>query len=133
MVIRVHSNVFQVIVLAPGTNALLGVRRPGIASGNGAGPFRNVRTPLTQEDRHELIHSRVGEQQVGRVGHQTRRRHDGVAFGLEEIQERLTYFQTRHIYEPKRVGKPKTQDQKGIFPPTATVGSAGLCKACDEG
>ncbi len=51
-------------MLAAGANAFLGVG--GTAWGIGAGL-------LTEEDRDELVHTGIGEQQIGRVRHQTGR------------------------------------------------------------
>ena len=76
VVVRVHSNVVEVVVLATGADAFLGVG--GAAGGVRAGL-------LAEEDRHELVHAGVGEQQVGRVRHEAGRRHNGVLFLLKKI------------------------------------------------
>ena len=42
---------------------------------------------LAEEDRHELVHAGIGEQQIRRVGQKRRRRHNGVLFLAEEIEK----------------------------------------------
>ena len=96
VVVGVEADVFEVVVLAAGADAFLGVGGAGVAAGDGAGPLGDVRGALAEEDRHELVHAGVGEQQVGRVRHQARGGHDGVPLRLEEIEERLAYFRTGH-------------------------------------
>src|ERR1043166_8475129 len=104
--VGVEADVFEVVVLAAGADALLGVGGAGVSCGgwemgdgrweNGAGPFGNVGRALAEEDRHELVHAGVGEEQVGGVGQQTRRGHDRVSLRLEEIEERLAYLGAGH-------------------------------------
>ena len=80
MVIGVEADVFEVVVFAAGADAFLGV--------GGAGRVVGA-LDLAEEDGHELVHARVGEEQVGRVGHEAGGRHDGVLLRLEEIEEVL--------------------------------------------
>ena len=98
VVICVQPHVFEIVMLASGTDAFLGIRRAGIAPGNDACPFTHVRLLLAEKNRHELVHACVRKysRPVRRGVVQTRRRHDGVALRIEEIQERLTYFSTGH-------------------------------------
>ena len=70
VVIGVQADVFEVVVLAAGTDALLGVRGAGGRARDGAGPFIDVGRALVEEYRDELIHAGVGEKQAGRIGHE---------------------------------------------------------------
>ena len=80
VVIGVEADVFEVVVLAAGADALLGV----------GGAARRVRTfCLAEKNRDELVHAGVREQEVRRIGHEARRRHDGVLLRFEEIEKRL--------------------------------------------
>ena len=80
MVISVETDVVEVVVLAASADALLCV----------GGAARCVRAlGLAEKNRDELVHARVREQQVRRIGHEARRRHDGVRLRLEEVEERL--------------------------------------------
>ena len=63
-------------MLAAGADALLGVG--GAAGGVRAGL-------LAKEDRHELVHAGVGEQQIRRGRHKAGRGHNGVLLFLKEI------------------------------------------------
>ena len=76
VVVRVHSHVLEVVVLAAGADALLGV-------GSAAGGVRAGL--LAKEDRHELVHAGVGEQQIRRGRHEAGRGHNGVLLFLKEI------------------------------------------------
>mmetsp|Transcript_31648 Transcript_31648/g.89902 ORF Transcript_31648/g.89902 Transcript_31648/m.89902 type:complete len:412 (+) Transcript_31648:2519-3754(+) len=85
VVVHVLANVIQVVVLAAGTDALLGV--------GGAlqlGEVRcGVRSP--QEDGLELVHAGIGEQQRGVVvGHHRGGGPEGVLLGAKEVDEGLT-------------------------------------------
>ena len=64
VVVSVQADVFEVVVLAAGADALLRVGGAGVAAGDGARPFGHVGGALAEEDRHELVHARVGEEQV---------------------------------------------------------------------
>ena len=80
MVISIEADIFEVVVFAAGANAFLRV-----------GDARRVpqRLLLPEKDRHELVHTGVGEKQVGRVGQERGRRHNGVLFLAKEIEKRL--------------------------------------------
>ena len=80
VVVGVEADVFEVVVLTAGADALLGV-------GGAAGGVRALR--LAEEDRDELVHPSVGEEQVGGVRHQARRLDDRVLLRFEEIEEGL--------------------------------------------
>ena len=80
VVVGVEADVFEVVVLTAGADALLGV-------GGAAGGVRALR--LAEEDRDELVHPGVGEEQVGGVRHQARRLDDRVLLRFEEIEEGL--------------------------------------------
>ncbi len=77
VVARRVADVFQVVVLAAGAQAGLHRGRANVGALVGA-----------EEHVLELHHAGVGEHQRGVVaGHQRARRHHGVAFGSEEVQE----------------------------------------------
>ena len=59
VVIGVEADVFEIVVLAAGANAFLGVGHPRRIPG---------RFLLPEKNRDELVHAGVGEKQVGRVG-----------------------------------------------------------------
>jgi hypothetical protein len=81
--------------LLPGqSDALLGV-------GGATGCVRAFR--LAEEDRHELVHAGVREQQVRRIGQKARGRHNGVLLRLEEVEERLADLRTRHHVQNQRL------------------------------
>ena len=80
VVVSVEADILEVVVLTARADALLGI-------GGAAGGVRALR--LTEEDRDELVHPGVGEEQVGRVRHQARRLDDRVLLRLEEIEEGL--------------------------------------------
>ena len=80
VVIGIEANVFEVVMLAAGADAFLGIG----GAGRGVGAVN-----LAEEDGDELVHARVGEQQVGRIGHEAGGRHDGVALRFEKIEEVL--------------------------------------------
>ena len=96
VVIRIQPDVFEVVMLAAGSDALLGVGGARVLARDSASPFGNVWRALPQKNRHELVHAGVGKKQVRRVGHQTRRRHDRVLLRFLKIEEGLAYFRTRH-------------------------------------
>jgi len=81
------ADVFQIVVFAAGAQA--GLHRSGAC----------IRTfVFAQKHVLELDHARVGEHQ-GRVvaGYQRAGRHDGVAFGLKELQEFFADFGRVHV------------------------------------
>ncbi len=94
--IGIEADIFEIVVFAAGANALLGIGRASGFGGNGAGPFIDIRRALAEEDRDELVHACVREQQVGGVRHQARRGHDGVRLRFEEIQVGLANLGARH-------------------------------------
>jgi hypothetical protein len=51
---------------------------------------------LAQKNRHELIHARVGEEEIGRIREKRGRGHDGVTLLLEEVQKRLADLGAGH-------------------------------------
>ena len=80
VVVRVPSDVLEVVVLAAGPDALLGVHGPSVGAG-----------APTEEDVLELVHPRVREQQRGVVVRDHRRAaHQGVARLLHEKVHELT-------------------------------------------
>ena len=103
------ADVFQVVVLAAGADALLG--RGGAAVGA---------LVEAQEDILELVHARVGEQERGIVmRHHRAGRDDGMALGLEELQVLLADFGGLHHGYP--VEEPFILT-KG--PPTLPIGTS---------
>ena len=81
--IRVLADVFEIVVLAAGADALLRIDRPAIVARAGA-----------EKDILKLIHAGVGEQQSRIVSrHHARRRHKGVVVLLhKELNEFLAYL-----------------------------------------
>jgi hypothetical protein len=51
---------------------------------------------LPKKDIFELYHPRVGKQQLGILGDERTAGHNGVSFGLKEIEESLTNHGTLH-------------------------------------
>ena len=96
VVVGVVADVLEVVVFAASSNTFLGIGRTGINGRNGSGPTGDGGSLFAEENRHELIHAGVGEQQSGRIRHQGGRRHDGVLFRGEKIEERLTNFSAGH-------------------------------------
>jgi len=76
---------------------------------------------LAQEDGHELIHAGVGEQQVGRVGHEARRGHDGVLLRPEEVEKRLADFSGRHTKNGAQHRQQAPRKASGSFRCGATL------------
>ena len=66
------------VMLPACSDAFLRVRSASVEVWDCTSPLADVRFTLRQENRDELIHAGVREQQVGAVGHQRRRRHDRV-------------------------------------------------------
>ena len=79
MVVSVESNVFEVVVLASGSDALLGVR---------SSVERSHLIP--EKKRYELIHPRIREKKVRRFGQKRSGRHDLMLLGLEEVKKGLS-------------------------------------------
>ena len=92
VVIGVHSHILEVVVFAPGTDAFLRV---------GGSARRVWAVLLPKKNWDKLIHPRVGEKEVWRVGHQARRRHNGVLFGLKKIEKGLSNLGTGHHRRPE--------------------------------
>jgi len=85
-VTRGIADVFQIVVLAAGTNALL--------AGGGAGVSALVKT---EEHILELVHARIGEQNRRVVSRDQRGRgHDLVTFLSKEVEEFLANFSGFH-------------------------------------
>ena len=89
VVVGVEADIIEVVVLAAGADAFLGVRRALVGAGNAASPLRDIGGFLTEENGDELVHAGVREQEVRRVRHETRGGHDGVLLFVEKIEERL--------------------------------------------
>ena len=92
VVVGVEADVLEVVVLAAGADALLRVRRAGgQAFVQDAGPGVHVRAALAEEDGHELVHARIGEdaRAVAAGVADVVAGHDGVLLLLEEIEEGL--------------------------------------------
>ena len=92
VVVGVQAHVFQVVVLAAGADALLGVGGTGgQAFVEDAGPGVHVRAALAQEDGHELVHAGVRENAcaVAAGVADVVTGDDGVLLLLEEVEEAL--------------------------------------------
>jgi len=77
---------------------------------------------LAEKNGHKLVHPRVGKQEVRRIRHQARRRHNRVLLRFEKIQERLSYFRTGHI-SSFRPGRGR-QTAGCVAPPRPRAGRA---------
>ena len=78
VVVGVEADVLEVVVFASGPDALLGVGRPRVG-----------RLHVTEKVGHELVHTRIGEQQIGGAGQEGGRGHHGMAALGKEIEEGL--------------------------------------------
>ncbi len=78
VVVGVEADVIEVVVFSAGADALLRV-------GGAAGGVRAF--DLAEEDRDELVHARIGEEEVRRVRQEAGRRHDGVLLRSEEVEK----------------------------------------------
>ena len=78
VVIGIEPDILEVVVLAAGADALLGVGCAGRGVGAGG---------CAEENRHELVHPRVGKKQVRRIGQQARGRDDRMLLAAEKIEE----------------------------------------------
>jgi len=107
-VVSIEADVFEVVVFAAGADAFLRVGGAGVAARNDARPFGDVRGALAEEDGHELVHAGVGEKEVGGIGQQARRGHDGVLLRSEEIEKRLSYIGTG-FYHRRNIRTSKNQ------------------------
>jgi hypothetical protein len=58
VVVSVEPDVIEVVMLASGANAFLGI----------GGALESCRLLLSEENRHELVHAGVGEKEIGSVG-----------------------------------------------------------------
>jgi hypothetical protein len=87
VVVRVETNVFEIIMFPTGANAFL---RVGHARGTPLWFF------LAKKDRHELVHAGIREKQIRRVRQQRRRRHNGVLFLVKEIEKGLPNLSRGH-------------------------------------
>ena len=88
MMIRVQSNLFEVIVLAAHPQAFLRIGYPFIFCRD-----------ISQYNVFELVHSRIGKHQRGIVLNDHRcRRHDLMVFRCKKVLERLSnFFSCKHI------------------------------------
>ena len=93
MVVGVESDVFQVVVLASGPDAVLGVRGPRVGS-----------LLVAKEIGNELVHPGIGEEQVRGFREKRSRRNDLMLLRLEEIKKGLTDFPSFHAKLPLRSG-----------------------------
>ncbi len=83
------AHVFQVVVLAPGPDALLGTGGPGVGA-----------LVLAQETALELHHAGVGEEQGGvAVGHERRAGDDRMALGCVVAQKGVAHVAADHDWE----------------------------------
>ncbi len=90
VVIGVEPDVVEVVVLAAGADAFLGVGRARRLPG---------RALLAEENGHELVHARVREKQIRRIRQERRRRDDGVLFLAKEIEKGLADLGGGHFAE----------------------------------
>ena len=92
VMVGVEADVFEVVVLAAGADALLRVRRARWQSFvQHAGPGIHIRAALAEEDGHELVHTRVREdaRAVAAGVADVVTGDDGVVLRFEEVEEGL--------------------------------------------
>ncbi len=116
--VGIGTNVLEIVVLAAGADTFLGI----------GGPARRVgAVGLTKKDRHELVHARIGEQQVRRIGQQTAGLYNGVLLRFKKIKKRLPNFLRchGHNHSSRKTGSPNSYRRKtaGFI-----LGKVGLCK-----
>ena len=99
VMVSVEADVIEVVVLAAGADALLRIGGAGVAAGDCARPFADIGAALAEEDGDELVHARVGEEEVRRIRHERAARHDGVLLLTEEIEEALADLRAGHHIE----------------------------------
>ncbi len=85
VVVGVETDVLQVVVLASGSDAFLGVCGPGVWG-----------FLVPEKIRDELVHPGVGEEKIGRFREKRSRGYDLVFFRFEEIEKGLTDFPGFH-------------------------------------
>ena len=78
VVVSVEPDILEVVMLAAGADALLGVG----CAGGGVGAWGRA-----EKNRDELIHPCVCKEQVRGIGQQTRGRDDAVLLAAEKIEE----------------------------------------------
>ena len=76
VVIGVEADILQIVVRAARADAFLGVGCPRGSVGAGSG---------AQEDRHELVHASIREEEIGRAGQQAGGRDNRVFLAAEKI------------------------------------------------
>ena len=64
MVIGIEADIIEIVVFAASADAFLGIGGSGIACGNGTGPFTEIGLACPEKEGDELIHARVGEEEV---------------------------------------------------------------------
>ena len=89
VVVGVEANIIEVVVLSTGPNAFLRVGCAEVGAGQRARPLGDIRRLLAEEKWDELVHARIREKQIRRVGHEARGRNDRVLLFVEKIEERL--------------------------------------------
>ena len=110
VVIGIEPDVFEIVVLASGTDALLSV----------CDAPRHIGTlHLAKKDRDELVHARVGKKQIRRIGHQARGGHDRVLFLPEKFEKGVANFSAGHE---------SLSDCLALRPPSQATAHSGSCR-----
>ena len=104
VMVGIQTHVLEVVMLAAGADALLRVGRARVRARDDARPAGNVGVLLPEEDRDELVHPGIGEEQIRGIRHQTRGRDKGVVLLAEEIEKRLSDLGAVHHSRCKRLG-----------------------------
>ena len=113
VVIRIESDVIQIVMLPAGADAFLRVGDAGRI------PRRLL---LPEKNRDELVHARVREKQVRRVRQKRSRRHNRVLFLAKEIEKGLADFGGSHraikLTEAAHISKWKCYRVRSILCPS---------------
>ena len=88
VVVGVVADILEVVVLAAGADAFLGIGRAGRVVGSLLG---------AEEIGHKLVHPGVREEEPGRLRQDGSRGDDGVLFFLKEIQEAIANLSRCHV------------------------------------
>ena len=87
MMVRIKTDLFQIVVLSAGADTFLRVGHPRV--------FRRL---LPEKIRHERVHAGIGKEQIRCFRKQRIRRNDAMMFAFEKFQETLPNFMGTHVF-----------------------------------